>query len=111
MTAFGDCPSRGRGMLELNSYRVVERPTSPGTFDVIDATTGHVVAVASPPVMPVLPKPSPGSAIMAKLLRYRLFLNLFALISLPIFLGRVIFVRGLLPSKESRPRLVVRRAG
>lgn len=94
-------------MLDLAEYQIVERRSSPGTFEFLDPATGRVTGVATPAVTP--PEPGRPAAILGVLLRFRVFLILFALVSLPIFLVRVLFRP--FPSKESRPRLVVRRPG
>src|SRR4051812_30332762 len=73
-------PSRGRAMLELAAYRLVERPSSPGSFEFVDPETGHVVGVAADP-NPTPPADDPGP-ILSYLLRFRLFAILYALVSL-----------------------------
>lgn len=99
-------------MLGLSAYRVVEREDSAGTFDFIDPESGRVVGVATSVPKPVPPQPANAdrrTRILARLLEYRFFLILFALVSLPILFARVILGGGPARSKESRPRLVVRR--
>src|SRR5262245_16952784 len=102
--------SRGRDMLERSAYRVEERRDSAGTFDFIDATTANVLAVACP-VVAEPPKRGPLGRIRDYLLQFRVFFVVYALVTLPINVaGFLLGSRRFLPSKESRPRLVVRRA-
>ena len=77
-------------MLHLTAYRIAPRPDSPGAFDISDAETGRVVAVASPP--PVRPvKAGAWSTIVERLMRHRLFQVVYAAVSIPVFLAWLIF--------------------